>query len=50
MRGRWTFTTTSRGEVERERGHSQGSAPIFNASQDLNRLKLSTTVTDIVEE
>ena len=38
------------GEEESEQGHSQGSAPSFNSSQDLNSLKRTTTVTIVTEE
>jgi hypothetical protein len=41
---------TSRCEEESNQGHSQGSAPSFNPSHDLNRMKRSTTVTDVTEE
>ena len=50
MRGWWTFSITSLGEGDSEQCHSHGSASSFNSSQDLNKLKRSTAVTDVTEE
>jgi hypothetical protein len=43
-------TTTSHDEEKSERGHFHGSSPSFNSAQDLNRMKRSTAVTDVIEE